>query len=91
MTRRELALELANKKRLTQVEAYKIVKFIFSSIALRVSKGEKVMITGFGTFSLKNRKQRKGRNPATGEIITIPAHKSLGFTAGKGSKRLMSK
>lgn len=51
-----------------------------------LAKGEKVAITGFGTFSVSERKARKGRNPQTGKEIKIPASKSPRFTAGKGFK-----
>jgi len=52
-----------------------------------LKKGEKVVITGFGTFSVRNREERPGRNPKTGEKITIAARKAPGFTPGKTLKR----
>ena len=52
-----------------------------------IDKKEKVVITGFGTFSIRKRAQRPGRNPKTGEKITIEARKAPGFTAGKTLKK----
>ena len=48
--------------------------------------GDKVQLVGFGTFAVKERAARSGRNPATGETITIAASKSIGFAAGKALK-----
>ncbi|HMK49868.1 MAG TPA: HU family DNA-binding protein [Thermodesulfovibrionales bacterium] len=51
-----------------------------------MKKGQKVTLVGFGTFSVSKRKSRKGRNPRTGDVITIPAGKIPKFTAGKSLK-----
>ncbi|KKP67493.1 MAG: DNA-binding protein HU [Candidatus Roizmanbacteria bacterium GW2011_GWC2_35_12] len=54
-----------------------------------MKRGEKVVVTGFGTFMVRRRAARKGRNPQTGAEIQIPATKTPGFTAGKSLKRLV--
>ena len=56
---------------------------MFDGIAESLTKGDKVQIIGFGTFDVRDRKEREGRNPATGETITIPAAKVPVFKAGK--------
>jgi DNA-binding protein HU-beta len=53
---------------------------------MALKKGQKVTLVGFGTFSITKRKSRKGRNPRTGEVITIPAAKIPKFSAGKSLK-----
>ena len=69
----------------------KVVKQIaeatFEEIAKRVARGESVQIFGFGTFEAKERVERTGHNPRTGEKIKIPAHKLPVFRAGKKFKR----
>jgi DNA-binding protein HU-beta len=52
-----------------------------------MKKGDKVVVTGFGTFMVRSRKARTGRNPQTGKPIQIPARKTPGFTAGKALKK----
>ena len=62
------------------------VDAVFDHIADRLAAGERVQIPGFGTFVVSARKERQGRNPATGESITIPASNNVRFKAGKGLK-----
>ena len=76
-----LALTFTNKA------AKEAVKVFLNGIRDSLKRGEKVVITGFGTFSVRSRKQRKGRNPKTGEAITISARKAPGFTPGKSLKK----
>lgn len=63
---------------------------IFGTIRSNLEKGEKVTIPGFGTFSLSERAERQGRNPATGQAITIPAQKSVKFKPGKDLKEAVN-
>ncbi len=65
------------------------VSTVFSTMADAMKRGEKVVVTGFGTFMVRKRASRKGRNPQTGAEIQIPATKTPGFTAGKSLKRLV--
>ncbi|MBP0593587.1 HU family DNA-binding protein [Paraburkholderia sp. LEh10] len=59
---------------------------ILEAVTSAVTRGETVQLIGFGSFSTGARAQRSGRNPSTGETITIPAAKTVRFTAGKGFK-----
>ncbi len=61
----------------------KVLDSTFTAIAAAVSAGEEVTLTGFGRFKVSSRAERQGRNPATGETMTIPASKKLAFTAAK--------
>ena len=82
MTKSELitALSAAGFKK---AEAAKAIDAIFTTIADKLAAGENVTVSGFGTFSVKDRAEREGRNPATGEIISIPSKKTVSFRAGK--------
>lgn len=60
---------------------------MLNTIRDSMKRGEKVVLTGFGTFSIRSRQQRVGRNPKTGAKITLPARKAPGFTAGKTLKK----
>ncbi len=92
MNKTEMAEKLAKKADISKAKAAEIVDIIFSTkpgegiIATELDAGRKVNITGFGTFSLRYRSERQGRNPATGETITIPAKKYAHFSASKGLK-----
>jgi nucleoid DNA-binding protein len=87
-----MAQKLADKAGLTQSKATEVIDHIFSTesgqgiIAVELDAGRKVTISGFGTFSTKSRAARKGRNPATGAEILIPARKYTHFAPAKGLK-----
>jgi len=87
VTKKELITLVSKKANLTNKAAKESVKVFLNSIRDSLKRGEKVVISGFGTFSLRNRQPRKGRNPKTGETITIPARKAPGFTPGKSLKK----
>ncbi|MFH1827166.1 MAG: HU family DNA-binding protein [bacterium] len=87
MTKAELVAQVAKKAGLTARASKDSVNTIFSSITQALKRGEKVVVTGFGTFLVRKRASRKGRNPQTGAEIQIPATKTPGFTAGKSLKR----
>jgi len=89
MTKKELTERLAKKAGLTKKAAFDSVNAAFSIIREALSKGDKVVITGFGTFKVRTRATRKGRNPQTGSSIQIAGHKLPGFTAGKALRRLI--
>jgi DNA-binding protein HU-beta len=86
----ELTQKLADRTNLSKSEASKAVDAIFSSddgiIAQALRSGEKVQITGFGSFETRKREARTGRNPRTGKEIKIGASTSAAFRAGKGLK-----
>jgi len=70
----------------SEADAKKTVTAVFDQIAAAAAKGEEVTISGFGKFVVKDRPEREGRNPATGEAMTIAASKKMSFTAAKGLK-----
>lgn len=92
MNKTELIDAVAKQTGLTKKDATSAVNAIFSTvpregiIATEVAKGEKVQLTGFGTFERRARKMRKARNPQTGAEIVVPATKYPAFSAGKSLK-----
>lgn len=64
-------------------EAARLVEVIFESIKTRLGEGEKVQITGFGTFVVRQKRERKGRNPQTGEEMLIKSRRSVVFRPSK--------
>jgi len=88
MTKNELIEKVAKKANLTKRASADAVNATFNLIRDGLVRGEKVVITGFGTFLIRSRAARRGRNPQTGSSITIAGHKLPGFTAGKTLKRL---
>jgi nucleoid DNA-binding protein len=88
MTKADLVAQVAKKANLTNKAAKEAVSSVFMTISEALKRGEKVVVTGFGTFLIRKRAARKGRNPQTGAEIKIPATVTPGFTAGKSLKRL---
>jgi DNA-binding protein HU-beta len=86
MNQTELIKSVSEKSGLTQKDAEKAVKALFATVEEALAQQDKVQIIGFGTFEVKTREERKGRNPQTGAEITIPASKAPSFKAGKGLK-----
>lgn len=86
MNKAELIAAVAEKSELTKKDAEKAVNSIISVIIEALSRGEKVQLVGFGTFEVRDRAARKGRNPQTKEEIIIPASKAPVFKAGKALK-----
>ena len=86
MTKAELISKVANEAKITKAAAAKAVDAITETITKDLKKGGRTTLTGFGTFSVSNRKARTGRNPRTGQEIKIPAGKTPKFTAGKALK-----
>lgn len=82
----ELAKGVAGTIGTSEVEAKAAIAAVFEQIASAAAKGEEVSIAGFGKFAVKDRPERQGRNPATGEAITITASKKMSFTPAKGLK-----
>lgn len=89
MTKADLVAQVAKKANLTAKAAREAVAAVFGTISDALKRGEKVVVTGFGTFLVRKRAARKGRNPQTGAEIQIPATKTPGFTAGKSLKKLV--
>ncbi|MDQ0203436.1 MULTISPECIES: HU family DNA-binding protein [Pectinatus] len=86
MNKSELVASVAEQAGLTKKDAEKAVNAIFASVQDTLVKGEKVQIIGFGTFEVRARAARKGRNPQTGDTIEIPESKNPVFKAGKALK-----
>ncbi|NCO68229.1 MAG: DNA-binding protein HU [Nitrospirae bacterium CG_4_10_14_0_8_um_filter_41_23] len=89
MIKAELIDKIASGAKLSKADAGKALDTTLNSIKVALKKGQKVTIVGFGTFSIIKRKGRKGRNPRTGEVITIRAAKVPKFKAGKALKEAM--
>ena len=87
LTKKDLIELVAKKGNLTNKASRDAVSAFLNGIRDSLKRGEKVVITGFGTFSVRKRAQRPGRNPKTGEKITIQARKAPGFTPGKTLKK----
>ena len=87
VTKKELIELVAKKGNLTNKASKEAIKVFLNAIRDALKRNEKVILTGFGTFSLRARKARKGRNPKTGATITIPARNAPGFTPGKSLKK----
>jgi nucleoid DNA-binding protein len=86
MTKAELVDSLAAKAGVPRPRAEELTNFLLDDITEALRKGDKVNISGFGTFTVSNRKARTGRNPKTGEPIDIPASRSAKFKPGKNLK-----
>ncbi len=86
MNKEQLIDRVAGKTGLSKKDANAALDAILEGITGALRKGEKVTLVGFGTFSVRRRKAREGRNPQTGEKIKIPARKVPAFTAGKELK-----
>ena len=91
MTKTELIHEVSNKTGMTKKDAEKAVAAVIESISDALVAGDKVSIVGFGTFEVRDRAAREGKNPATGEAISIPATKVPAFKAGKALKEAVAK
>ncbi|GKT08402.1 HU family DNA-binding protein [Desulforhabdus sp. TSK] len=83
MTKAELVSKVAGDGGITKVQAEKAVDAMVGAIAEALTNGDKVTLVGFGTFSVGERTAREGRNPRTGEKISIPASKVVKFKPGK--------
>ena len=86
MNKTELVANIAEKSGLTKKDAEKALGAFFESVQQALIEGDRVQLIGFGTFEVKERAARKGRNPQTGKEIAIPAAKNPVFKAGKALK-----
>jgi DNA-binding protein HU-beta len=86
MNKQELIGDVANASGLSKGDATKAVESVFDAITAALKKGDEVRLVGFGTFSVSKRKASTGRNPRTGEPMTIKASTQPKFKAGKGLK-----
>lgn len=86
MNKTELVDAVAADADLSKADASRAVDAMIDSVTSALKKGDKVSLVGFGVFSVRERAARQGRNPKTGQSITIPAGKTPGFKAGKALK-----
>lgn len=86
MNKTELIAAIAGKAEISKKDAEKAVNAFIGEVTAALKNGEKVSLVGFGTFEVKNRPARTGRNPRTKEAIEIPASKAPVFKAGKPFK-----
>ena len=86
MNKATLIARMAEKSDLSKKQAEAALTAFIATVTETLKEGDKVQLTGFGTFEVKERAARIGRKPATGETIEIPAKKSPVFKAGKGFK-----
>jgi DNA-binding protein HU-beta len=86
MNKQDLISAVAETSGLSKSDTTKAVEGVFESISTALKKGDEVRLVGFGTFSVSQRKASTGRNPRTGETMTIKASAQPKFKAGKGLK-----
>ena len=89
MNKGELIEAVAASDNMSKAAAESCINAVLDAVGKGVAKDEKVQIAGFGTFSVRMRKARKGRNPRTGEEIMIKASKTVGFKAGKALREAL--
>lgn len=82
MNKGQLIDAIASGAELTKADAKKALEAFISATSGALKEGDRVALVGFGSFSINERSERKGRNPRTGEEITIPAQKVVKFKAG---------
>ncbi|MCX7714969.1 MAG: HU family DNA-binding protein [Clostridia bacterium] len=91
MNKTELIAALAENAEMSKKDAEKALNAVVSTITTALSEGEKVQLVGFGTFEVRERGARKGKNPRSGEEIDIPASKVPAFKVGKALKDAVNK
>ena len=91
MNKTELIAAVAESAGLTKKDTERVINAAVDAITASLIRGEKVQISGFGTFEIKEREARIGRNPHTKEAIEIPATRVPGFKASKALKDIVAK
>ena len=90
MNKSQLIKSVAEKSELSQKQVAEALSLIEDTIVENLKVGEKVQLSGFGTFEVRARAERKGRNPKTGEVVTVPACKYLAFVPAKAIKEILN-
>lgn len=90
MNKAELIAAVAEASNISKKDTEAVVKATFEVIEKAMANGDKVQIVGFGTFETRDRAEREGKNPQTGEAVTIPACKVPAFKAGKALKEAVN-
>jgi DNA-binding protein HU-beta len=91
MKKRDIVETVAKKANLTNKAAGEAIDALLTAIKDALKKGDRVVLTGFGTFDVRERGERKGRNPKTGQSLIISARKAPGFAAGKALRKAVMK
>ena len=86
MNKSQLIKSVADKSELSQKQVTEALSLIEDTLIEALKTGEKVQLSGFGTFEVRERAERKGRNPKTGEVVTVAACKYLAFVPAKAVK-----
>ena len=89
-TKTDLVEDVAQETNLTKTKARQAVDALLESLSKELSSGSKVTLTGFGTFQIKEQKSKKGRNPQTGEVMTIPSKNVVKFNPGKSLRNILA-
>ena len=90
MNKSQLITSVAEKSDLSQKQVSEALTLIEAALIESLKAGEKVQLSGFGTFEVRERAERKGRNPKTGEVVTVPACKYLAFVSAKAVKETLN-
>lgn len=90
MNKEELVDAVSSATKLSKKDTESTINALVQSISNALSQGDKVTLVGFGTFQVRERAAREGRNPRTGATLKIESRKSPAFTAGKGLKDAIS-
>lgn len=91
MTKADLANRITTRAKLNLSEAHLAVQIILDSLTASLQQGEKVELRSFGSFRIRARKPRIGRNPKTGERVDVPVKKTVHFKPGQDLKRLVDR
>ena len=90
MNKSQLIKSVAEKSELSQKQVTEALSLIEATLIETLKAGEKVQLSGFGTFEVRERAERKGRNPKTGEVVSVPACKYLAFVSAKSVKESLN-
>jgi len=90
MTKADLIEELSKVTKLTKKQSEEVVDTVFDSITEALAKGEKVELRGFGSFRIRRRRARRGRNPKTGSMVSVRAKRVPFFKVGKRLRELVN-
>lgn len=89
MLKTDLIEQVAKEAKLTKKASKEAVEAMVKFVENSLKKGDKVVISGFGTFLVRGRQARVGRNPKTGESLKLPSMKTIGFIASKSLKKVI--
>jgi len=91
MTKADIVDKIHNSTGMSKKDSYEMLEAVFSLMKDTLASGEKIKVAGFGVFEVKQKKDRRGRNPQTGETITISARKVLTFKPSEVLKKDINK